>query len=366
MSESGYRLYTDADFIKLQKIIVLKNLGFSLEDISAMTREDASSQSLKESFDLQLTLVHDKIEELKRIEQALKESSNILNGAQEPDWKKLIPFIHLINMQENLSEQYKNSKNIDVRIQLHQKYAMNKQGWYPWIYEHLNLKQGETILEVGCGNGQLWLDNTKAIPDGCKILLSDLSQGMLRQAELQLSKHCNDTNINSQQINFQFERFDCSKIPYPDESFDVIIANHLLFYLKDLDAGLREIKRVLKSGGRFYCTTYGRSHMKEIDQLVKDFDSRIALSEIKLFDLFGLDHGEQQLSSHFKEIKCYDYPDYLIVTDANDLLEYIYSCHGNQMSFLKGQMEEFEDYIRKKVGKRGIKITKNAGLFLCT
>lgn len=369
INDAGYRLYTDADFIKLQKIIVLKNLGFSLEDIAAMTRTDTSSRTLKESFDLQLTLVRNKIEELKRIEQSLSASSELFQNSEEPDWNKLIPFIHLMNMQESISEQYKNSKNIDVRIRLHQNYSHNTQGWYPWIFTQVAPENGEHILELGCGNGQFWLENASSIPTACNILLSDYSEGMLRQAKSNLEQYFSqgseDDKLQYLQQNFTYSCFDCSQIPYPDHSFDMILANHLLFYVKDLDQALQEIKRVLKPGGRFCCTTYGQSHMKEIDQLVKEFDSRIALSEIKLYDIFGLEHGENQLNPHFGEIRRIDYPDYLTVTDANDLLEYIYSCHGNQMTYLKGQIEQFEAFIQKKIGKRGLKITKNAGMFLC-
>lgn len=369
INEAGYRLYTDADFIKLQKIIVLKNLGFSLEDISAMTRTDTSSRSLKESFDLQLTLVRNKIDELKRIEQSLSASSELFEETKEPDWNKLIPFIHLMNMQESISEQYKNSKNIDVRIRLHQNYSHNMQGWYPWIFAQVTPQAGDSILELGCGNGKFWLENAASIPNDCNILLSDVSEGMLRQAKSNLLQYYNQGSksdaLQHTMPNFTYNCFDCSQIPYPDQSFDLIYANHLLFYVKDFDQALSEIKRVLKPGGRFCCTTYGQSHMKEIDQLVKEFDTRIALSEIKLYDIFGLEHGKTQLNSHFTEIKRVDYEDYLTVTNANDLLEYIYSCHGNQMTYLKGQIEQFEAFIQKKIGKHGLKITKAAGMFLC-
>lgn len=369
INDAGHRLYTDEDFIKLQKIIVLKNLGFSLEDISWMTRTDASSESLKHSFDLQLNLVRSKIDELKRMEHSLVESSQLLKESDEPDWNKLIPFIHLMNMQESISAQYKNSKNIDVRIRLHQQYSNNPFGWYPWIYKHITPRSGDSILELGCGNGQLWVENVSNLPSNCKIILSDVSKGMLRQAKSNL-EHLNVASTESLDIAtwksmFDYQCFDCSHIPYEDCSFDLVIANHVLFYVKDLDQALSEIKRVLKPNGMFCCTTYGQSHMKEIDQLVKEFDPRIALSDIKLYDIFGLEQGTIPLGNQFSNIQRMDYEDDLTVTNASDLMEYIYSCHGNQMTYLKGRFAEFESFIQKKVGKRGLNITKNAGMFLC-
>ena len=66
------------------------------------------------------------------------------------------------------------------------------------------------------------------------IVLSDVSQGMVHDARENLS----------QVSCMQYQCFDCLHIPYPDESFDVVIANHVLFYLKDLSKALSEIQRV--------------------------------------------------------------------------------------------------------------------------
>lgn len=360
ISDSGYRLYTDPDFVTLQKIIVLKNLGFSLEDISWMIRSETDQISLVDSFQVQLDLIRNKMNELKQMEQSLLASKQLLTESDQPDWNRLIPLLHLMNMQETLTEQYRNSKNTEIRIHLHQKYAQNTQGWYPWIYSLAGIQPKANILDLGCGNGQLWHDNTALLPDNCRVLLNDCSDGMLNQA-----KESIDAVFGDHSGQFTYHCFDCNTIPYPDHSFDVVFANHLLFYVKDLSLCLSEIQRVLKPGGSFCCTTYGQSHMKEIDHLVKEFDRKIALSEINLYDIFGLEHGSSQLEQHFESVQLFRYPDRLLVTDARDLLDYIYSCHGNQMECLKDRTEQFERFIQKKVGRRGLSITKDAGLFRC-
>ena len=47
INESGYRMYSDEDFLKLQKILSLKYLGFSLNEIGNMTIHDTSADILK-------------------------------------------------------------------------------------------------------------------------------------------------------------------------------------------------------------------------------------------------------------------------------------------------------------------------------
>ena len=65
MSSGGYRLYTDSDFAKLQKILSLKYLGFSLDEIRSITINDKDHDYVGDSIKLQLNLIRKRIEHLK-------------------------------------------------------------------------------------------------------------------------------------------------------------------------------------------------------------------------------------------------------------------------------------------------------------
>ncbi len=357
VSEGGYRLYTDSDFAKLQKILSLKYLGFSLDEIRSITINDDDNDYVDESLRLQLNLVRKRIEHLKLVEQTLTETSRLVMDNQAVDWNKILHLIHITNMEKTLVEQYKDAANINIRIGLHKKYAKSPISWFQWLYGLMEPIDGKEILELGCGNGELWLTNQSQIPKDTKICLSDVSKGMVRDVE---------DNLKHIIGNFSFEVFDCRQIPKPSETYDLVAANHVLFYLSSLDAAFRQVQRVLKQGGMFYCSTYGAGHMKEISQLVKEFDSRITLSEVNLYDVFGLENGEEQLSPYFSSIRKIEFEDHLEVRDAGALMEYILSCHGNQQEFLSDRYGEFRDFLEGKMKKKGyIHITKQAGAFLC-
>ncbi|MEY8354674.1 methyltransferase domain-containing protein [Lachnospiraceae bacterium 54-53] len=357
MSESGYRLYTDSDFAKLQKILSLKYLGFSLDEIRSITINDDDNDYVEESLRLQLDLIRKRIEHLKLVEQTLTETSKMVTDKRSVDWNRILHLIHITNMEKSLVEQYKDAANIKIRIGLHKKYTKNPTGWFQWLYSLMEPLHGKRILELGCGNGELWRANKEKIPQDADICLSDVSKGMVRDAE---------ESLKTVPGNFAFEVFDCRQIPKPEESFDMAAANHVLFYLTNLDAALAEVGRVLKPGGIFCCSTYGAEHMKEISQLVKEFDSRIALSEVNLYDVFGLENGEEMLEYHFKSVEKRVFKDYLEVSDAGALMEYILSCHGNQQEYLSDRYDEFRAFLEKKMEKKGfIHITKQAGAFIC-
>lgn len=60
-----------------------------------------------------------------------------------------------------------------------------------------------------------------------------------------------------QSVSFKFNTFDCADIPYRNNYFDIVLANHVLFYCDNIESVLKEVKRVLKPGGVFICATYG-------------------------------------------------------------------------------------------------------------
>lgn len=356
VTPAGTRFYTDSDFARLQQILLLKYLGFSLDDIREMTIDDSDYLFLLNSLNLQKKLIQDQIEQMQLVESAIEDTVRVIEQEHQIDWSQMLDLIHLTNMEKSLKSQYQNASNISSRIRLHKEYSTNSKGWFPWIFEHCNLKPNERVLEIGCGNGALWTENLNHIPSNLSILLSDVSDGMLRDAR---------RNLPSGDKRFSFACFDCHSFPSSLSAFDLIIANHVLFYCNDLPKVFKQIQRSLKKGGHFLCSTYGKRHMIEISELVQEFDSRIVLSAEKLYEQFGLENGEALLKPYFSDVQCIRYEDSIELDRAEPLIEYILSCHGNQNQMLLERYHEFRSFVEKKTA-HGFHITKDAGIFLCT
>ena len=354
VTPTGARFYTEEDFARLQQIMLLKYLGFSLEDIRELTVNDSDYSYLEHSLEQQQNLVRDRIEQLQLVEQAIGETVTEIRQQQNVDWNRMRELIHLTGMENSLKAQYRNSTNRSARIRLHRLFSSNKQGWFPWIYEQCQITEGMKILELGCGNGRLWIENKAKLPADCEIILSDISEGMIRDVRREQSL---------QDDRFSFAAFDCHAIPYEDASFDLVIANHVLFYCKDVDRVCSEVGRVLKPGGRFVCGTYGVAHMQEVSRLVTQFDDRITLSGENLYEHFGKENGAQALAPYFAEVDWQQYEDALIVTQAEPLIEYVLSCHGNQNQYILEKYNKFRKYVEGQI-RNGYTITKDAGIFI--
>lgn len=348
--ENGYRKYTQSDLLKLQKILSLKHMGFSLEEIYPMVSKE---QNIKESFSMQIDLLDSQIKHLQVIKDSME---NFVQKVDERniDWNQIISLLQMFDIESSIVEQYKNSNNLNVRISLHDQFSTNKTGWFNWLFKQIDFSEVNRLLEIGCGNGKLWEHRNIDLRNR-EIFLSDISEGMVHEVRKKLGKDYNCIVA------------DCQAIPFKDGYFDAVIANHVLFYIQNLDKGLSEIYRVLKNNGIFYCSTYGKEHMKEITELVQSFDSRVELSQNSLFDIFGIENGEMILKKIFKSVQFSPYNDSLIVDQAQPLVDYIMSCHGNQNEILGPKISKFKEYVESIISKNGnITITKQAGLFICT
>lgn len=435
VNPSGARFYTDADFARLQQILLLKYLGFSLDDIREMTISGADDAFILNSLKLQKRLVEDRIEQMQLVAEAIEDTAaelerrsnaapfyNMEKSQQDnvPDWSRMLRLIHLTGMEKSLKSQYQNATNISARIRLHRAYSLNQEGWFPWLYrmsglpslaqKNLSERREQTgsamgeplrILELGCGDGALWTENMQRLLKLCEggqrveVILSDISEGMLRDARRNIeaalaaaSPKAEPDGLRrdsgavpcpeaapfaagnaaaslraSQNLVFRYQAFDCQSIAFPENSFDLIFANHVLFYCRDLQAVCHEVQRVLRSGGQFVCSTYGSAHMHEISELVQAFDKKIVLAAENLYEHFGLENGAAILQPYFPELQTVYYQDAIELDNAQPLIEYILSCHGNQNQVLLDRYKEFRAFVEKKV-HGGFHITKDAGAFL--
>ena len=88
-----------------------------------------------------------------------------------------------INDAATVKKQYATSTNLNKRISIHDKYSTNKQGFGNWIASHYDIRGGMSVLELGCGTGDMWTGKQEMIRRCSRLVLSDFSEGMLDKAK---------------------------------------------------------------------------------------------------------------------------------------------------------------------------------------
>lgn len=214
-----------------------------------------------------------------------------------------------------VDEQYRDASRLDARVRLYQLYGTRPETWTEWLFEALELRPGERALEVGCGSGNLWRDNAGRVPPSLRPLLSDRSAGMLAAARARLAP-----------ARFAFARLDARALPFAAASFDVGLANHMLYHVPDRGAALAELRRVLAPGGRLCVGTNDWTHLLELRELVTRFEVENTswLPVGRDPGLFDLETAAAELAAaSFRVARVRRYRNALEVTGVEALMDYV-------------------------------------------
>lgn len=155
----------------------------------------------------------------------------------------------------DLSEQYRNEANLRIRIETHQRYAIGPP-LEPVIDKALNLKGDECLLDVGTGPGDFPIRLRQSGHRG-RIVGVDNSPGMIAKAR-------------SANVDVEFLTADAQALPFPDDSFDIVTARHMLYHVPDISQALSAIRRVLRPDGRFLAITNSQDNMRDYWQAARE------------------------------------------------------------------------------------------------
>ena len=254
-----------------------------------------------------------------------------------------------INDTSMVKQQYANANNLNTRISIHEKFSINKMGFGNWIVSNYKIDNGMKVLELGCGTGDMWKGRSALIDKCSNVILSDFSEGMVETAK---------DNIGEYE-NVEYRVLDIQEIPYADESFDVVIANMMLYHVPDIERGLAEVRRVLKKGGRFYCATYGEHGIIEY---LSEILSAYGVTD-NINKNFTLQNGEGILRKSFSTVEKLEYIDALEVTNIEDMVEYIYSL-SSMTSLSSVPKQVIKDVLMKHLVNGVLNVPKEYGMFI--
>jgi ubiquinone/menaquinone biosynthesis C-methylase UbiE len=133
-------------------------------------------------------------------------------------------------------------------------WASSTRQFIPPLFEMAELREGMSVLDVGCGPGYV---SAAAAERGALPVGVDFSSEMVSIARQKFPK-------------IEFREGDAQDLRFYDASFDRVLVNFALLHLAEPERAFAEASRVLKSGGRFAFTTWARKEENPFVQLVDD------------------------------------------------------------------------------------------------
>lgn len=347
--ENGMKYIDESYFVHLQTIQLLKKAGYTLEEIKCIIKD----KNIEEQIIIQKDLLNIQLTNIKTMLSLIEE----LQTENHMNIRDIYTKFLKIQNKQNLQLQFETPDGLQTRVLFHHRHTHFDQNFHEWMFEHYEFHNGDKVLEIGCGDGTLWQCNSERIPKDIEITLTDVSQNMIEESYMKL-KHI--SQIKS------YEYADCFHLPYNNESFDIIIINHVLMYFDNLEHALKEIYRVLKKDGTLYCSTIAKDMMKERDEMLKCFDSKISFDQDILYNRFGYENGKEKLSRYFCDIELFDRKEIYQITDIDLFYQFMLSGKGlsPNLESLYKKKAQFYEYLKKYFDKNNVfSLTIHAGMF---
>lgn len=257
-------------------------------------------------------------------------------------------------------KQYETPKNFNARQYLARKFKTNPETFYQWVFRHIMLKENMKVLEIGSGTGHFWLSNKDIIPKSWSITLTDYSSGMIENSK---------QNLKNSGLNFKFQVADAENLKFEKESFDLIIANLIMYHINDKNKALKGISNVLKKNGIFIASTFGKNDMIELYKILYEYLLSIGKILPERKNSFSLENGYDQLKPFFSKVKLLKYKNSLKINEAEPIINYFLSLNNISEGYVlldKNEITGFRNILNEKLKKKSIiKVTKNTGMFYC-
>ena len=261
-----------------------------------------------------------------------------------------------INKDYLREKQYKESKYLEARIAIH-KFGSSNESFHSWIFRQLKINKPVRILDIGAGTGEFWKDNYAKLPSGSSIVLTDFSQGMIEKARQNLKLR--------EDVPIIFEIADVEKLHYPDQSFDIVMAHHMIYHAENKEKAFNELKRVVKDWGFVTITTNSEDHMFNVYRLGRELDTKFPMDRI--IDTFTGEIADTMLLKHFNHVEKIVSSELLKVTDMEILINYVKSgVEPRNIQLAPDFWDKYTAIVQKEMSQKGYYgIPKLSPLYVC-
>ncbi len=353
-SEGNYRLYDKAALEILEKIVALKQIGFSLEEIKD-NLTSGEAKDVAEALRIQLKNMEEKRYQLDKVIQSINRT--LQRKGDDLDWDDVAEIVSNVGIDQKADERHWDAL----------RHTSTEKDWYVKTFEYLDLKEGSKVLDLGVGYAKLWRNNRDDIPRNTKVFGYDIHGSWADDFEKYVKE--NEKNFpEGVEIKLEFEDIEKEKAwkkIKKEKEYDYIIAHYIYFELKDAETLIKRASEVLASDGTFSFNgeavntrmLFFKDAMKEVG-IKAPFIDEIIKAQKK-----SQDECEAMLRKYFKKAE----PNYLQnrwhYTDASELLDKMKELFPGQEKFVNDNEDKILDYFEKKIKKEKELIMEVDSLF---
>ena len=352
-SEGNYRLYDKEAILILEKIIALKQVGFTLEEIYENLIL-GKNMDITESLNQQLELMEKKKQELEKTIACIKTMLIRTNG--QPNWNDVAAVARSIQKDQEADENHMNAL----------KYTAIDRDWYDVIFESLDIKTNMEILDLGCGFGKLWRNNWEQIPENVKIDAVDLKGSWAENFEEFVTEHKKSLpeNCNINLFWGDVENADVWKA-LPQKQYDYVIGHYLIEFLDDVDGFIGRVANVLKEGGIF--SVNGPAVSKEHLVWKKIFEELNLktnfIKDVLQAEKMQTEQFAKLMQMHYQGVTMVELDNGMRYEDSEVALERLYHRYPQNRKYIEENEHIIKSYFDKVLEEEDAIFIDNTSIF---
>lgn len=208
----------------------------------------------------------------------------------------------------------------------------------------------DSVLEVACGTGVVTRALANVLPESCKIIASDLNNAMINHAEMLGARR-----------EIEWTQADVMDLPFENEVFDIVVCQFSVMFFPNRVRAYKEIKRVLKPGGKFLFNVWNEIAENEFANTVTEAVRALFPNNPPQF-LSRTPHGHgnpheikaELTAAGFKNCELIQRDDHSHAVNA--MIPAVAYCHGTP---LRNEIEEREPGSLERVTKSAASLLKS-------
>ena len=370
-SEGNYRLYDEASLQILEKIVALKQIGFSLEEIrDNLVAGDAVD--IEEALRIQLKNMEEKRYQIQKVIDAInrtldrkgevisakgeeaisgkresKDGSSASKEINKLDWDDVALMVQNISLDQKADERHWNAL----------KHTATEEDWYEKIFKSLNIKENEKVLDLGCGFAKLWRNNWSGIPKGTKVFGVDV-HGSWADNFAGFIEENKDSLPEGVEISLDFndleEEKSWDKIN-ADQKYSLIVAHYIDYQLKNPEALVERASKVLDKDGVF---SFNGGNISKWNYFFKDVLEEVGIKtdfiDVKIDVQTAKNKAmREMLERHFEKVESVILTNRWHYDSADDLFEKMKEYLPENAKSFEAKSEKIKSVFAQKIADKG-------------
>jgi ubiquinone/menaquinone biosynthesis C-methylase UbiE len=251
--------------------------------------------------------------------------------------------------------QYRDSSQLAKRASLHVRYRTAPVAAFDMFASLIAWPAGGRVLDVGTGAGGLWEHVAAVAPDGLRLVLSDLSAGMVDEA-------VDRARATGRFASVEGRVCDARDLPFSDAVFDVAVSTYALYHVPEPAKAVAELARVVAPDGTVGIMTNGPGHLREIEAIRVEVFGEVGRYTVNRS--FTPGDAAMMLIDHFGEVCWHRYDDALRVTNVDHVLDFITSSPPAN-SATPEQQRQLHDLVLCSTTDGVFHVSKDTGCLVC-